>query len=1446
MLYQFGSSDFSVGLPHFRYYDHVPVIRCSVELCSVLLISKVKMCAKIRSFIVICCVLVCAVGFQQQYFRVVPRSLRVQEGSEAVLECAVANLAGQVQWAKDGFALGFSSVIPGYPRYTMFGDRRHGIYNLRIVNATLADDAEYQCQVGPAQMHKVIRANASLTVISPPNAVEITNHPPGSKLEVKEGEDVSLECLVKNAKPAAKIVWFRGNVELKGDKVSKEEIKEVENINGNPKMMRYTTISRVNFKATADDDYADFTCEARHEALQRDNPMRSTVQLSVLYPPGAPYIEGYAEGETVRRGQNLELVCRSRGGNPPAQLIWYKNGEQIRMAYRTSGRMSENVYSFKADASDNKARYTCEAKNIMISNTLKAEIDLTVLFAPSHVTISGPSEARVGDPVPLTCTTAPSNPAADIKWLVLGKHHKEASNRTVISPEGGWITTSNITVVVEPNKRSIVVVCHGINGQLTENVVATHTINVLYPPTAPMITGYVPGTTLSAGTVQKLSCISSGGNPLATLTWFKNDKKIHSVTKQTERSVSAEISILTNVTDNQAQYRCEATNSATEIPLFETVTLNVYFAPEAVKVHVEPEELKVGTEATLFCDAASSNPPAALSWWRDGIPVQGQPMQLKKGLHGGTVTTIELKLNITKDLNGAVYTCQAMNEALQRSVHDALALKVLYAPIFDETTPYTTVGVENEPLIIVLRADGNPGSITYTWTKDGLPITSSSYSTAGDRIISEGSMLNMTKLSRNDAGIYTCEAVNSQGAAVANISVSVHYPASIKSVSQMEIANPKQDTLLSCTATGNPLTADNVRWERKGYKIDPGNISFEPRNFTSFLLIKQATRDDVGNFQCVVNNGIGSEARQDVMLVVKFKPELDSSPSLMKSASNVGQVGRLTCKCKSAPAPNFTWSKNGAKLPVNTSTKYFAEYHKLDAITYTSVLLINDVSSSDYGSYECGARNDLGFSTTSVKLDITSAPDQVISLIVTNVTHNTVTLQWVPGFDGGLASWYRVRYRRTYEESYKYEDVIPRNATTFTIGGLERNTDYVFSVMAINKIGQSKYRPDDTKATTLTSSEVGELNVVSTAAVETADVSKSVVIYVSITGVVLVLINAALVACFIFKRRSRRLKEQAGQASKSATIEMYAPSSYNDTMTGETLSSVSEKSEYSQDDGADDRHPPPIPEVPSMPTRHMLSQTTDAFLMDDQGLVIPPPLDYPPPNYAVYDADHARTLPHPHRHKDISGHSTLGRSAGKQNYVPAPSPMPPLDGSYYNMSSDRYLSYPPLIGEYLQQQQGRTPTPPQQYGQPLPKPHLMNGGLSSGSPSHMTSPPHSYALDDRQPSGGTLRRQRMDKMAAVPPPDVTVLHQGNCAQHLTQTPAPKQPQSILKDPSRHKYGNQYGSPISSSTPQNSSQILTVQNLTSDVPQYGTIKKENKKQNVTIDESYNKRSETHVV
>ena len=81
--------------------------------------------------------------------------------------------------------------------------------------------------------------------------------------------------------------------------------------------------------------------------------------------------------------------------------------------------------------------------------------------------------------------------------------------------------------------------------------------------------------------------------------------------------------------------------------------------------------------ATLTCDSSSSNPEARLSWWREGIPVQGVTNVTKPGLHGGKVSSIVLTLDITPELNGIVYTCQATNEALQRSVHDAITLEVL-------------------------------------------------------------------------------------------------------------------------------------------------------------------------------------------------------------------------------------------------------------------------------------------------------------------------------------------------------------------------------------------------------------------------------------------------------------------------------------------------------------------------------------------------------------------------------------------------------------------------------------------------------------------------------------------------------------------------------------------------------------------------------------------------
>lgn len=52
-------------------------------------------------------------------------------------------------------------------------------------------------------------------------------------------------------------------------------------------------------------------------------------------------------------------------------------------------------------------------------------------------------------------------------------------------------------------------------------------------------------------------------------------------------------------------------------------------------------------------------------------------MTNQPGLWGGKISSTQVKLNITQDMNGVKIACQGTNEALQRSINEAVELQVL-------------------------------------------------------------------------------------------------------------------------------------------------------------------------------------------------------------------------------------------------------------------------------------------------------------------------------------------------------------------------------------------------------------------------------------------------------------------------------------------------------------------------------------------------------------------------------------------------------------------------------------------------------------------------------------------------------------------------------------------------------------------------------------------------
>ncbi len=49
---------------------------------------------------------------------------------------------------------------------------------------------------------------------------------------------------------------------------------------------------------------------------------------------------------------------------------------------------------------------------------------------------------------------------------------------------------------------------------------------------------------------------------------------------------------------------------------------------------------------------------------------------------------------------------------------------------------------------------------------------------------------------------------------------------------------------------------------------------------------------------------------------------MDDSPSISKSASDMGATGTLTCRAKGAPDISFSWSRRGAVIGTSDSSKY--------------------------------------------------------------------------------------------------------------------------------------------------------------------------------------------------------------------------------------------------------------------------------------------------------------------------------------------------------------------------------------------------------------------------------------------------------------------------------------------------------------------------------------------
>ncbi|KAM4663325.1 kin of IRRE-like protein 1 [Discoglossus pictus] len=318
-----------------------------------------------------------------------PTDQTVVAGQKVVLSCVVLNYSGIVQWTKDGLALGLGN-LKIWPRYQMVGNAESGQYNLEITNASILDDATFECQATEAALRS---DKAKLTVLIPPENPVIDG---GSEILLTAGIPHNLTCHAQNAKPAASIEWLRDGTPQQGAVTSNEILSDGK---------RVTTVSYLLIVPTDQDIGRVFTCRTFNEAIPSGK--QTTVKLNVHHPPTVTLS---IHPQTVQEGERVQFTCMATANPAIKGYRWAKGGIVIENA-------KDSVFETQVDYTYFTEPVSCEVHNDVGSTNVSTLVD--VQFGPRLVVEPKPAITDIGSDVTLTCIWA-GNPPLTLTWTKKG------------------------------------------------------------------------------------------------------------------------------------------------------------------------------------------------------------------------------------------------------------------------------------------------------------------------------------------------------------------------------------------------------------------------------------------------------------------------------------------------------------------------------------------------------------------------------------------------------------------------------------------------------------------------------------------------------------------------------------------------------------------------------------------------------------------------------------------------------------------------------------------------------------------------------------------------------------------------------------------------------------------------------------------------------------------
>ncbi|XP_055315896.1 peroxidasin homolog [Sitodiplosis mosellana] len=311
------------------------------------------------------------------------------------------------------------------------------------------------------------------------------------------------------------------------------------------------------------------------------------------------------------------------------------------------------------------------------------------------------------------------------------------------------------------------------------------------------------------------------------------------------------------------------------------------------------------------------------------------------------------------------------------------------APAFFKLSDYTETVRAGESVTLKCEIENLIPKNVILWYKGDQKETqknlfiSNNRITPDDRFVYSESdhSLTINNVNETDQDVYLCYVapnnITMKAKLVVLSNLEAHIYESNRDVTGRSITYRQNETIqVECKVTGARTNNVDFKWSAGGVRItSDDNLKMNG----GVLTINKANHDHVRVYQCLADSGNDGISHASVTINIKYIPRVSAHRSVINTKE--GDNAELYCDYDSTTESHVVWYKNQQKLQIGTHeprSKYSVIYRAPKSPNKnTSILVVNNVKSTDLGVYECRVDNEIGAEKVTIELTYVPEPPKL-------------------------------------------------------------------------------------------------------------------------------------------------------------------------------------------------------------------------------------------------------------------------------------------------------------------------------------------------------------------------------------------------------------------------------------------------------------------------------------